>query len=235
MPWSSSTPTDEQGRKTLPAQAVSPGTEDRENGTAAGGAHREWRAPDKSIGHVYVRWGRENCGENAETIYSGVVGSGYYHHHGGGSDHQCLPMEGVEWNNTVAGYQHRSYMYGTEYEVESDGYFSTDNMGSITIPEDYDVPCSVCHVLRSAHVMIPARLSCPTDWIKEYSGYLMSEKHDHNGNKNFICVDGAPNIRAETSTSNSAAHLYLVEASCGSLPCGPYISGYELTCVVCTM
>eukprot|EP00058_Branchiostoma_floridae_P001981 XP_002587469.1 hypothetical protein BRAFLDRAFT_100149 [Branchiostoma floridae] len=188
---------------TRPAQTDSPGTEDRENGTAAGGAHRERRAPDKSIGHVYVRWGRENCGENAETIYSGVVGSGLWAHHGGGSDYQCLPME--------------------------------DNMGSITNPQDYDVPCSVCHVPRSAHVMIPARLSCPTDWIKEYSGYLMSEKHDHNGNKNFICVDGAPNLRTGSNANLNGALLYLVEAQCGSLPCGPYISGYELTCVVCTM
>ncbi|XP_078603897.1 uncharacterized protein LOC144877726 [Branchiostoma floridae x Branchiostoma japonicum] len=220
---------------TRPAQTVSPGTEDLENGTAAGGAHRERRAPDKSIGHVYVRWGRENCGENAETIYSGVVGSGLWAHHGGGSDYQCLPMEGVEWNNPVDGFQHRSYMYGSEYEVNSNGYFTTDNMGSITNPQDYDVPCSVCHVPRSAHVMIPARLSCPTDWIKEYSGYLMSEKHEHASNKNFICVDGAPNLRTGSNANLNGALLYLVEAQCGSLPCGPYISGYELTCVVCTM
>ncbi|XP_035700195.1 uncharacterized protein LOC118432693 isoform X1 [Branchiostoma floridae] len=222
---------------TRPAQTVSPGTEDRVNDTAAGGAHRERRAADTSIWDVYVRWGRENCSENAKTIYSGVVGSGWYHHHGGGSDYQCLPLEGVEWNNPVAGHQHNSYMYGAEYEVNGDGYFSTDTMGPyISNPLNYDVPCSVCLVeLRSAHVMIPARLSCPTGWSKEYSGYLMSSNHAHYSNKNFICVDGAPNLRQGSSANVNGALLYLVEAQCGSLPCGPYISGYELTCVVCTL
>ncbi|XP_078581749.1 uncharacterized protein LOC144865081 [Branchiostoma floridae x Branchiostoma japonicum] len=218
------------------ASTASSSTEDRENGTAAGGTHRERRQADLTpeFGDVYVRWGREKCGENAETIYAGAVGSGWYHHYGGGSDYQCLPLEGVEWNNPVSDFQHGSYMYGAEYQVNG-GYFSTDNMESITNPSQYDVPCSVCHVAgRSSHVMIPARLSCPTGWSKEYSGYLMSEKHTHNGNKNFICVDGAPNLRAGSSADQDGALLYLVEAQCGSLPCGPYISGYELTCVVCT-
>ncbi|XP_066299776.1 uncharacterized protein [Branchiostoma lanceolatum] len=211
-------------------------TETRRNDTAAGGAHRERREADltPSFGDVYVRWGREQCGENAETIYAGVVGSGHYANHGGGSDYQCLPLEDVKWNNPVAGNQHGSYMYGAEFEVGA-GYFSTDNMESITSPQDYDVPCSVCHVAgRSAHVMIPARLSCPQGWSKEYSGYLMSAHYSHQNNKNFICVDGAPNLVPGSSGSQTGARLYLVEAQCGSLPCVPYMSGYELTCVVCT-
>ncbi|XP_035657508.1 uncharacterized protein LOC118403125 isoform X1 [Branchiostoma floridae] len=219
------------------ATTASPGTEDRENGTAAGGAHRERRQVDLTpeFGDVYVRWGREQCGENAETIYAGVVGGGHYSHHGGGNDHQCLPMEDVEWNKPTGGHQHNSYMYGTEYEVNSDGYFTTDNMNSITNPYNYNVPCSVCHVAgRSSHVMIPARLSCPQGWSMEYSGYLMSSYYSHQSNKNFICVDGAPNLVPGSSTDQNEGRLYLVEVVCGSLPCGPYISGYELTCVVCT-
>ncbi|CAH1241050.1 Hypp6297 [Branchiostoma lanceolatum] len=225
---------------TRSAPTASPGTEDRRNDTAAGGAHRERRQADltPSIVNVYVRWGREDCGENAKTVYSGVVGSGSYNHHGGGSDYLCLPLEGVEWNNPVAGHQHGSYMYGAEYQLNSAGYFSAENMesGSITNPMDYDVPCSVCHVGRSARVMIPARLSCPgPEWSKEYSGYLMSSHHAHQSNKNFVCVDGAPNLRPGSSANDDGALMYLVEAACGSLPCGPYISGYELTCVVCTI
>ncbi|XP_035664930.1 uncharacterized protein LOC118408343 [Branchiostoma floridae] len=185
-----------------------------------------------------LRAGRTGSGERpTRPSWTCVVGSGWFHHHGGGSDYQCLPLEGVEWNNPVAGNQHNSYMYGAEYQVNSDGYFSTDTMGPyISNPYNYDVPCSVClAVRRSSHVMIPARLSCPTGWSKEYSGYLMSSRHNHNSNKNFICVDGAPNLRAGSFADLDGALLYLVEAQCGSLPCGPYISGYELTCVVCTL
>ncbi|XP_078661111.1 short-chain collagen C4-like [Branchiostoma floridae x Branchiostoma belcheri] len=219
-----------------PAPTASPDTEDGLNDAAEGGAHRERREADltPAFGDVYVRWGRENCGENAETIYAGVVGSGSYNHYGGGSDYQCLPLEDVEWNKPVAGNQHSSYMYGTEYEVGA-GYFSTDNMESITSPYNYDVPCSACLVSgRSTHVMIPARLSCPQGWSKEYSGYLMSAKHSHYNNKNFICVDGAPNLVPGSAADRDGARLYLVEAQCGALPCPPYISGWELTCVVCT-
>ncbi|XP_066299793.1 uncharacterized protein [Branchiostoma lanceolatum] len=147
-------------------------------------------------------------------------------------------MEDLEWNNPVAGHQHGSYMYGAEFEVNTDGFFSAENMvaGSITNPWNYDVLCSVCYVAgRSAHVMIPARTSCPEGWSKEYSGYLMSERHNHPSNKDFICVDGAPNLRTGSSADNNGGLLYPVETQCGSLPCGPYnTSGYELTCVVCT-
>ncbi|XP_019632210.1 PREDICTED: short-chain collagen C4-like [Branchiostoma belcheri] len=222
----------------LSARTALPGTEDRENDTATGGAHRQRRRadPPPSIGDVYVRWGRDDCGENAKTIYSGVVASGFWEYQGGGNDYQCLPLEGVEWNNPVAGNQHQSYIYGTEYSVGA-GLFSTDNMGYITNPFDYDVPCSVCLVSgRSTHVMIPARLSCPRGWSMEYSGYLMTAPTYHHNSKNFICMDGAPQLRPGSSANlEGASNLHLVEAQCGSLPCGPYINGYELTCVVCTL
>ncbi|XP_019639606.1 PREDICTED: short-chain collagen C4-like [Branchiostoma belcheri] len=222
---------------TRSAQTALAGTEDRQNGISAGGAPRERRAADATPPNhvVYVRWGREDCGENAKNVYSGAVGGGLYSQSGGGSDYQCLPLEDVEWNNPVAGNQHGSYMYGAEYHVSAE-YFSTDNMRHITNPHNYDVPCSVCLVSgRSAHVMIPARLSCPRGWSKEYSGYLMSGAFNDASNKNFICVDGAPELRQGSSADLNGALLLLVEAQCGSLPCGPYISGYELTCVVCTL
>ncbi|XP_078692964.1 uncharacterized protein LOC144922790 [Branchiostoma floridae x Branchiostoma belcheri] len=172
------------------------------NGISVGGAPRERRAADATPPNhvVYVRWGREDCGENAKTIYSGAVGGGLFSHSGGGSDYQCLPLEDVEWNNPVPGHQHGSYMYGAEYNVNSAEYFSTDNMRHITNPVNYDVPCSVCLVSsRSAHVMIPARLSCPRGWSKEYSGYLMSGGYNDASNKNFICVDGVPELRQGSS------------------------------------
>ncbi|XP_066267968.1 uncharacterized protein [Branchiostoma lanceolatum] len=191
--------------------------------------------PPPRTGAVYVRWGRESCASDIETLYKGVVGGGHYSHHGGGGNYQCLPLEDVEWDKPQAGYQHGSYMYGAEYQ-SGNAQFSTDNMpGGITNPVNYDIPCAVCHVVgRFAHVMIPARLSCPQGWSKEYSGYLMSSHHSHQSNKDFICVDGAPNLVQGSATDQNGALLYLVEAQCGSLPNGPYVNGYELTCVVCT-
>ena len=89
--------------------------------------------------------------------------------------------------------------------------------------------------------MIPAKISCPTDWIIEYRGYLMAPKHEHKRGE-YICVDEQAESRPGSSSLNEdGALLWLVEGRCGgrrggygNLPCLPYIDGYELTCVVCT-
>ena len=48
------------------------------------------------------------------------------------------------------------------------------------------------------------------------------------------CVDHAPESVAGGSTDESAGAIYNVEGACDSLPCPNYISGWELTCVVCS-
>ena len=35
-----------------------------------------------------------------------------------------------------------------------------------------NVPCARCYAPRSAKMMIPGRISCPSRWTKEYSGML---------------------------------------------------------------
>ncbi|KAI8488112.1 hypothetical protein Bbelb_342300 [Branchiostoma belcheri] len=203
-------------QNTRSAPAALAGTEDRRNDIAAGGTRRERRQADQTptIGSVYVLWEVDIITTADREVTT------------------CVSPWKM-WSGTT---QHGSYVYGAEYEHNSADYFSTDNMAGITNPHNYDVPCSACLASgRSAHVMIPARLSCPEGWSKEYSGYLMSAHHSHPSNKNSICVDGAPQLRPGSSADQNGALLYLVEAQCGSLPCVPYISGFELTCVVCTL
>lgn len=96
-------------------------------------------------------------------------------------------------------------------------------------------PCAVCHAeSRGSHVMIPARNVCPSGWTMEYRGYLMVAHYNHRGRTQFICVDGNPSASLGTHVNHNGALLYFVESHCGSLPCFPYIQGYELTCAVCT-
>ncbi|XP_019637587.1 PREDICTED: uncharacterized protein LOC109479948 [Branchiostoma belcheri] len=222
--------------ETAEFQSADGNSDDRQRRDAGGsGPVRPQPPPRPRSGAVYVRWGRDSCSSDVETLYSGIMGGGHYSHHGGGGNYQCLPLDDVVWNKPQAGYQHHSYMYGAEYQT-GPGFFSADNMpDGITNPANYDVPCSVCHVPgRFSNVMIPARMSCPQGWSKEYSGYLMSSYYSHNSNKDFICVDEAPNLVPGSAADQNGALLYLVEAQCGSLPNGPYVNGYELTCVVCT-
>lgn len=54
-----------------------------------------------------------------------------------------------------------------------------------------DVSYAVCRTEnRIVQLMIPAKVYCPSDWILEYSGYLMAEGSSSVHHKSFfVCVD----------------------------------------------
>eukprot|EP00058_Branchiostoma_floridae_P013320 XP_002598808.1 hypothetical protein BRAFLDRAFT_74515 [Branchiostoma floridae] len=181
-------------------------------------------------GSVYIRWGRTICPNDTDTslIYDGIAGEILFSHSGGGANYVCLPKD-PEWGVFTDGNQGGAYMYGAEYEVSHGN--SPFQGASI---HDHDVPCAVCHVVsRGSKLMIPARLSCPSGWTREYKGYLMTEAYTHYRSE-FVCMDGEPETRPGGQGNTEGALFYLVEANCGSLPCPNYVQGRELTCVVCT-
>ena len=125
------------------------------------------------------------------------------------------------------GLQNDAVIYGAEYETHATGIFSSSL-------HDHDVPCAVCRVTRrTSQMMIPGRNVCPAGWTREYKGYLMAEKHSHHRSM-YTCVDSYPDYTRGSHVNRDGALFYFVEGRCGSLPCGPYIEGRELTCAVCT-
>ena len=159
----------------------------------------------------------------------GIAGGKWYGHTGSGSNYLCLPKD-PEYDVYQAGTEHwRAYVYSAEYEIA--------NFPPYAGKHDHDVPCAVCRTTnRGSMVMIPARMSCPSDWTREYSGYLMSDYHGRSSSTEFVCVDRNPDIVADSVDDQNGAVFYPVESRCdaGNLPCSPYINGAELTCVVCT-
>ena len=125
-----------------------------------------------------------------------------------------------------------------EYELFNSGdrnnVFSEINNGGNSLL-DNPAPCAVCYVSgRSTILMIPARTQCPDGWTSEYAGYLVSEANSSTRKRNsYICWDEAPKV-ALGGTSKDPAVIYPVEVQCGSLPCSVYVSGRELTCIVCS-
>jgi len=118
--------------------------------------------------------------------------------------------------------------------VGGNSVFSEVNSGGTPLL-DKPAPCAVCYVAgRSTILMVPARTQCPDGWTTEYTGYLVSEANYLDRKRtNYICWDEAPEV--ETGGLNQAqSHVYPVEVKCGTLPCLDYISGRELTCVVCS-
>ncbi len=68
---------------------------------------------------------------------------------------------------------------------------------------------------RGTLIMIPAKKTCPTGWIREYYGYLMTSHFEHHRN-DFVCMDRFPESLSGGSTANEDGVLfYPVEARCG--------------------
>ncbi|XP_013421406.1 uncharacterized protein LOC106181535 [Lingula anatina] len=203
-----------------------------ENGTLHR-AKRQVSINGPAGGAMYIRWGRTTCPVEAELVYSGIAGGSHYTHTGGGSNILCMPRD-PQWGIYTDGFQSSGHFYGVEFRTAANDPFHKTNANSITSLTPQDVVCAACRVpTRSSHIMIPAHMECPNSWSKEYTGYLMSSAYTHKRSE-YICVDSAPEVDEKGGDDKQGALLYNVEAACGSLPCPDYISGRELTCVVCT-
>ena len=127
--------------------------------------------------------------ESENILYiccTGFAAGAYYTHTGGGSNYLCLPRN-PEWGKTTAGFQSGGSLYGAEYQTyDTNDPFPKVNGQSLN---QNDVPCAVCLVAnRPIKLMIPARLTCPDGWTKEYSGYLMAQ-HTSYIRTTYVCVD----------------------------------------------
>ena len=176
-------------------------------------------------GTVYTRWGRTTCPTNqgTELVYSGRAGGSQYHEHGGAADLLCLPDD-PEYSIYSSGLNRWSPLRGAEYRTL---FHSNDG---------HNIPCAVCYTsIRDTLLMIPAKLTCPTNWTTEYTGYLMAAHHSYNGRTLFECIDHQPeSVPGLDGGDNSNALYYHVEATCNSLRCPPYDAEKEVTCVICT-
>ena len=106
---------------------------------------------------------------------------------------------------------------------------------ALSAVNEHNVPCAVCYVAtRCVALMIPAKTQCPTNWTREYDGYLASEYYNH-GRTMYECVDKTPeSVAGLNPGSDPRALLVPVEPYCNGLSCPPYDAGKELTCAVCT-
>ena len=183
-------------------------------------------------GVVYTRWGRATCPSTAGThlLYAGRAAGSQNNERGGGANRICLP-EQPQYSTYTAGTQvGRAFLYGVEYQTAG----ANDN-GPLRSVANHNAPCAVCYTFsRSIVVMIPARLSCPSSWTREYYGYLMANLNGHRRTM-FECVDRNPQSIPGSIADTNGALFYHVEAKCNvGIPCPPYDAQKEVTCVVCT-
>ena len=183
-------------------------------------------------GVVYTRWGRTTCPSTPGTrvLYAGRAAGTWYNQKGGGANYLCLP-EQPQYSTYTAGSQpSRAFLYGAEYETGD-----SSETGPLRYLNDHNVPCAVCYTsTRETVVMIPARIACPSSWTKEYYGYLMADRYNHY-RTTFECMDLSPQSVPGSIADTNGAVFFHVEVKCSyGIPCPPYDTQKEVTCVVCT-
>lgn len=185
-----------------------------------------------NVGVTYPRWGKTTCPPSSQIVYEGVMAGGKHNVKGGGSNYLCLALEPI-FDGPQAGNNFGAYIYGTEYEFTT--FAAMPNI------HNQDVPCVVCLARSKHHVlMIPGRNICPTEqgWTLEYNGFIMAD-HVDQARSEYICMDKTAEGIPRTINNDNHAVIRPVEAQCGTngggLPCPPYVSGYEVTCAVCTL
>ena len=163
-------------------------------------------------GGVYIRWGRTSCPNvtGTELIYSGrAVGSNY------GTGFMCFPNDPEYYSSSASGSQN---INGVRYQNNPTGITG-------------DVPCAVCYSsLRPTIMMIPAKLTCPSNWTSEYTGHLMNS-NDYRSMPE--CVDQNP----QSISGSGEYYFYPLRVNCRNvgLSCPPYSSSNKaVTCVVCS-
>ena len=157
-------------------------------------------------------------------VYEGYASGSKWAESGGGANYICLPKDPEYLPQASGQSSHHAWLYGAEYHSRLYPSFA-----------DHGATCAVCFATgKTAVLMIPAKLTCPVSWTMEYKGYLVAEHYSHANNVMFECVDIDREAVPGTSAADPEASFHHVRSTCHGLPCPPYNSTREITCVVCT-
>ena len=181
-----------------------------------------------SSGTTYVRWGRTDCANGGQVLYSGYASGSRWNEHGGTSDTLCLPRSPQYLSHDTSATA-LATLYGMEFEV-----FGTSPPLKNLVQTN--MPCALCYIAtRSTVFTIPARYTCPTGFTREYYGYMMTELVTSSRNrKDTICVDKDTVPIPGSGANTNPSVVYLMQANCNGLPCPPYVPKKALTCAVCS-
>eukprot|EP00117_Sycon_ciliatum_P031559 scpid66885/ scgid6088/ Fibropellin-1; Epidermal growth factor-related protein 1; Fibropellin-I; SpEGF I; UEGF-1 len=181
---------------------------------------------ESSRGTTYTRWGRQDCPDGTERVYTGYSAGSYYAHKGGGANILCLHGEPVYGRS--ASHQWGSPVYGVTYYLsgQSQPYTGASLEGKT-------VPCTVCLATnRSSTVMIPARNDCPEEWHLEYHGYMMGSPYSSDYRGEHLCFDDAAEGLGPYGSPGHRISPVQIDLPYG-LP-SVYVDPKEITCSVCT-
>lgn len=149
-----------------------------------------WEKPAGS-GAIYINWGSNKCptssttNPDVERLYEGRATGTLAKTWGGGRNYECLKNTEPSLSDPLNPPPKSAYLDAVN--------FRTFNDPEITKP----IVCAACLVKNTVAVeIIYGRTSCPRNWRREYSGYVMADSSS-NIDMDFLCL----NKEAEYSTS----------------------------------
>eukprot|EP00045_Choanoeca_perplexa_P018407 m.290873 g.290873 ORF g.290873 m.290873 type:complete len:3950 (+) comp17810_c0_seq1:79-11928(+) len=183
----------------------------------------------RSGGSIYFDIGSTSCPTGDSEVYSGRVAGAFYTHSGGPNQPLCMANTSNYLSTNTAA-SNGARIYRAEYQLNG---MSSAKFSAL---KDKDVPCTICQrpSLRDSFMM-PARTSCPPNYKPDFSGIMVSSKHDHQRTL-FMCMQTDNIETVGTSSSNNNALLfYSVEIHTGSKS---FLFGprqyYDLPCTMCS-
>ncbi|VDH94265.1 Hypothetical predicted protein [Mytilus galloprovincialis] len=151
-----------------------------------------------------------------DYLSRGIAGGGSYDETGSGTNYLCLPHDPdqspSQFPNELEANDYVAHVWGAEYQY---------SFGRVKLSDD--VPCAVClDTKTTTSLMIPAKSSCPSHWIKQYNGFLCSNMYGHPAASEYACVDYDAQYVEGKRENQDGKLFYPVASKCGSLPCPPY-------------
>merc|ERR1711937_35465 len=188
---------------------------------------------------TFVRWGKKDCGNDAETLYPGFAASESRHHQGSGYNALCLHTK-PELNPT------RNWQNGNSAEIRSIEYWSynrNDQNKANLVPNDSrekDASCALCMAKEEGEVYVQwgRATSCSNQHKTMYNGLIMASHWSDDWKGEYVCVDPAMEVHKYTGPigERDKGHThrwYTTDATASSLDTAKYKKDQDLGCSVC--
>ncbi|PVD34521.1 hypothetical protein C0Q70_05796 [Pomacea canaliculata] len=128
-------------------------------------------------GSTFVRWGRNECPDNATLVYRGFTSASHYDDTASTPNRLCLTdTPGFDSTDMYGDFYQR--VFGAEYFV--------------TGPNHTVVPCAVCRTPQPTTIMVPGTWNCSEGWDTQYIGHIIGHFFTDIRASEYICLDAEP-------------------------------------------
>ncbi|KAF8769801.1 hypothetical protein HNY73_017410 [Argiope bruennichi] len=179
-------------------------------------------------GSHYTHWGSDACPSQTVLVFGGVM-STTDRDSIGSSQYTCMPND----KQYPEGNNNSDDEIGDYPQVQQVAFVSRKKNGE---QKRKAIKCSSCRVPgKSTTTMLVAKTECPSGWVKQYQGTLISTDIQQVRGQ-LVCLDTSKPFEDISEDTESLTVVTEVSPKCGSYPCSGGVSASTaLPCVVCSI